>query len=176
MQKSWRRRLCAFTDRRFRQPLSSKKAHQRFSPVKALAGRYSLLLDPGKEKETGGRKRLGPRGMGYRDTYAASESAGRTCLREVKKKRRCIACTRICGRNAGSWKESTIEIRRTPLLLRPSVSSKALHVPKILFRARKNWKCRPLHCLTETACTALRAFTWRQRMRAFERMSGRKSQ
>src|SRR6267143_740948 len=89
------------------------KESQRFSVAKAHAGESWRSLDRGERKVIGGRKRSG-------DAMNGTSRCGR-CVREfnpkiagkVTKRLRCTAFTRTCVRSIGSWKESTIEVRRT---------------------------------------------------------------
>src|SRR6267143_6184070 len=94
------------------------KESQRFSVAKAHAGESWRSLDRGERKVIGGRKRSG-------HAMNGTSRCGR-CVREfnpkiagkVKKRLRCTAYTKTCVRSAGSWKESTIEVRRATFFVR----------------------------------------------------------
>src|SRR4029077_5701479 len=112
-QKSRRRRRCAFTGRLFRRLLSSQKANRCFSPVKGFGDRYSRSRDLGKEKATGGPKPLGLARNGMSRYGRCVRNCKRNMRTKAKTRRPFIVFIKTCGQSAGSWKESTIEVRGT---------------------------------------------------------------
>src|SRR4029077_4966094 len=114
-KKNKRRRRCEFPDPRFRRRLSFRRESRRFSVAKERAGESWRSPDRGERKVNGGPK---PRGRAMNGTARCGRYAqkfNRKGAGEVKKRPRCIASTKTCARSVGSWKESTIEIRRAAL-------------------------------------------------------------
>src|SRR6266481_5145355 len=89
-----------------------------FSVARERAGEFWRSRGRGERVATGGPK---PRGLAMNGILRCGR-----CVREfnpkvagkVKKRLRCTTSTRTCERNAGSWKEPTIEVRRAPFFVR----------------------------------------------------------
>src|SRR5215471_3651164 len=97
-----------------------------FSVAKVCAGKSLRSLGLGGEKATGGLKQRGHArsGTSRQERYVPGHK--RNPPAGGKTRPRCIAFIRTCVRSAGSWKESTIEVRRAPLRLRIQFSRRCV--------------------------------------------------
>src|SRR5262249_16240819 len=86
-----------------------------FSVAKVCAGKSLRSLGLGEEKVTGGLKQRGHARSGTSRQQRYAPRHKRNPAVAAKTRPRCIAFIRTCGRSAGLWKESTIEVRRAPL-------------------------------------------------------------
>src|SRR5580704_12314615 len=95
-----------------------------FSGAKECADKSWRSPGHGERKATGGRKLHGRAMNGTSSCVRCGPRFNRKTAMQMKKRPQYIASTKTCERNAGSWKESTIEVRRVARRLRIQFSGR----------------------------------------------------